>query len=144
MSCLYGSRGGVMKWSVGSRPVGSGAIRDFFDSLDRYKAAKGLFVTSATFRTQLRRSKCRQMQLAAFDACGLASRGAPHVEGVVRVVAGLWVAFDIINLEFKHTDPAEVSKQLLKSAAAAVLLTGQHCDHLVRTLLSGNGLASRR
>ena len=29
--------------------VGSGAIRDFFGSLDRFKAAKGLFVTTSTF-----------------------------------------------------------------------------------------------
>jgi restriction system protein len=29
--------------------IGSGAIRDFFGSLDRHKAAKGLFVTTSTF-----------------------------------------------------------------------------------------------
>ncbi|MDX8495320.1 restriction endonuclease [Mesorhizobium sp. VK22B] len=29
--------------------VGSGAIRDFFGSLDRHKAAKGIFVTTSTF-----------------------------------------------------------------------------------------------
>jgi restriction system protein len=29
--------------------VGSGAIRDFFGSLDRFKASKGLFVTASTF-----------------------------------------------------------------------------------------------
>lgn len=29
--------------------VGSGAIRDFFGSLDRFKAAKGLFVTTSSF-----------------------------------------------------------------------------------------------
>lgn len=29
--------------------VGAGAIRDFFGSLDRFKAAKGLFVTTSTF-----------------------------------------------------------------------------------------------
>jgi restriction system protein len=29
--------------------VGSGAIRDFFGSLDRFKATKGLFVTASTF-----------------------------------------------------------------------------------------------
>jgi hypothetical protein len=28
--------------------VGSGAIRDFFGSLDRYKATKGLFVTASS------------------------------------------------------------------------------------------------
>ncbi|MDF2094601.1 restriction endonuclease [Aquibaculum arenosum] len=30
-------------------PVGAGAIRDFFGSLDRFKAAKGVFVTTSTF-----------------------------------------------------------------------------------------------
>jgi restriction system protein len=29
--------------------VGSGTIRDFFGSLDRFRASKGLFVTSRTF-----------------------------------------------------------------------------------------------
>ena len=32
-----------------SNVVGSGAIRDFFGSLDRFKATKGLFVTASTF-----------------------------------------------------------------------------------------------
>ena len=31
--------------------IGAGAIRDFFGSLDRHKAAKGLFVTTSTFST---------------------------------------------------------------------------------------------
>jgi restriction system protein len=31
--------------------IGSGAIRDFFGSLDRHKATKGLFVTTSTFST---------------------------------------------------------------------------------------------
>lgn len=31
------------------RPVGAGAVRDFFGSLDRHKAAKGLFVTTSAF-----------------------------------------------------------------------------------------------
>ena len=30
-------------------PVGAGAIRDFFGSLDRFKATKGLFVTTSSF-----------------------------------------------------------------------------------------------
>ncbi|WP_420914345.1 restriction endonuclease [Cylindrospermopsis raciborskii] len=29
--------------------IGSGAIRDFFGSLDRHKANKGLFVTTSSF-----------------------------------------------------------------------------------------------
>jgi restriction system protein len=34
--------------------VGSGAIRDFFGSLDRFKASKGLFVTASTFSSSAR------------------------------------------------------------------------------------------
>lgn len=34
--------------------VGSGAIRDFFGSLDRHKATKGLFVTTSTFSASAR------------------------------------------------------------------------------------------
>lgn len=34
--------------------VGSGAIRDFFGSLDRYKASKGLFVTTSSFTQSAR------------------------------------------------------------------------------------------
>ena len=34
--------------------VSSGAIRDFFGSLDRHKAAKGLFVTTSTFTASAR------------------------------------------------------------------------------------------
>jgi restriction system protein len=34
---------------AGGNNIGSGAIRDFFGSLDRHKAAKGLFVTTSTF-----------------------------------------------------------------------------------------------
>ncbi|SOE92878.1 restriction system protein [Burkholderia sp. D7] len=34
--------------------VGSGAIRDFFGSLDRFKAAKGLFVTTSAFSSSAR------------------------------------------------------------------------------------------
>ena len=34
--------------------IGSGAIRDFFGSLDRHKATKGLFVTTSTFSSSAR------------------------------------------------------------------------------------------
>ncbi len=34
--------------------IGSGAIRDFFGSLDRHKASKGLFVTTSTFSSSAR------------------------------------------------------------------------------------------
>jgi len=37
-----------------SNNVGPGAIRDFFGSLDRFKAAKGLFVTTSAFSTAAR------------------------------------------------------------------------------------------
>jgi restriction system protein len=36
--------------------VGSGAIRDFFGGLDRYKATKGLFVTASTFSPSARQT----------------------------------------------------------------------------------------
>ncbi|SAL05145.1 Mrr restriction system protein [Caballeronia arationis] len=36
--------------------VGSGAIRDFFGSLDRFKAAKGLFVTTSAFSPSARQT----------------------------------------------------------------------------------------
>jgi restriction system protein len=36
------------RYAIGNN-VGSGAIRDFFGSLDRHKAAKGLFVTTSSF-----------------------------------------------------------------------------------------------
>lgn len=36
--------------------VGPGAIRDFFGSLDRHKAAKGLFVTTSTFTGSARKT----------------------------------------------------------------------------------------
>lgn len=36
------------RYSLGNN-IGSNAIRDFFGSLDRHKAAKGLFVTTSTF-----------------------------------------------------------------------------------------------
>lgn len=35
-----------------SNNVGSGAIRDFFGSLDRFKATKGLFVTTSSFTSE--------------------------------------------------------------------------------------------
>jgi len=37
-----------------SNTVGAGAIRDFFGSLDRFKASKGLFVTASTFSPSAR------------------------------------------------------------------------------------------
>jgi restriction system protein len=34
--------------------IGAGAVRDFFGSLDRHKAAKGLFVTTSSFSSSSR------------------------------------------------------------------------------------------
>lgn len=39
---------------AGGNNIGSGAIRDFFGSLDRHKANKGLFVTTSTFSASAR------------------------------------------------------------------------------------------
>ena len=36
------------RYALGNN-IGSGAIRDFFGSLDRHKATKGLFVTTSSF-----------------------------------------------------------------------------------------------
>jgi len=36
------------RYAIGNS-IGAGAIRDFFGSLDRHKATKGLFVTTSTF-----------------------------------------------------------------------------------------------
>ena len=41
---------------VNGNTVGSSAIRDFFGSLDRFKAAKGLFVTTSTFTDDARKT----------------------------------------------------------------------------------------
>ena len=41
------------RYATGSN-IGPGAIRDFFGSLDRHKAAKGLFVTTSTFSSSAR------------------------------------------------------------------------------------------
>ncbi len=41
------------RYAIGNT-VGSGAIRDFFGSLDRHKAARGLFVTTSTFTASAR------------------------------------------------------------------------------------------
>ena len=41
------------RYAVGNN-IGSGAIRDFFGSLDRHKAAKGLFVTTSAFSSSAR------------------------------------------------------------------------------------------
>jgi restriction system protein len=44
------------RYAVGNS-IGAGAIRDFFGSLDRHKAAKGLFVTTSTFSPSARETE---------------------------------------------------------------------------------------
>jgi restriction system protein len=41
------------RYAIGNN-IGSGAIRDFFGSLDRHKATKGLFVTTSAFSSSAR------------------------------------------------------------------------------------------
>jgi restriction system protein len=41
------------RYAIGNN-IGPGAIRDFFGSLDRHKATKGLFVTTSTFSASAR------------------------------------------------------------------------------------------
>ncbi len=41
------------RYAIGNN-IGAGAIRDFFGSLDRHKASKGLFVTTSTFSSSAR------------------------------------------------------------------------------------------
>lgn len=56
-----------------ANPVGAGAIRDFFGSLDRFKASKGLFVTTSSF-TQAARdtSEYLSKRLVLIDGVQLA------------------------------------------------------------------------
>src|SRR6266568_5596686 len=46
--------------------VGAGAIRDFFGSLDRFKASKGLFVTTSAFSSSARNRRLAE-QTHCFD-----------------------------------------------------------------------------
>jgi restriction system protein len=50
--------------------IGAGAIRDFFGSLDRFKASKGLFVTTSSFSS------------AAKDTADLLSKRIVLIDGV--------------------------------------------------------------
>lgn len=53
--------------------VGAGAIRDFFGSLDRYKATKGLFVTTSTFSPSARETaKFLSKRIVLIDGVQLA------------------------------------------------------------------------
>lgn len=55
-----------------SNAVGAGAIRDFFGSLDRFKAAKGLFMTTSTFSSSARETaEALSKRLVLIDGDGL-------------------------------------------------------------------------
>lgn len=61
--------------------VGPSAIRDFFGSLDRFKAAKGLFVTTSTFTA------------SAVETAELLSKRIVLIDG--RQLAKLMIRFDV-------------------------------------------------
>lgn len=55
------------RYKIGNN-VGSAAIRDFFGSLDRHKAAKGLFVTTSTFTPSARKTaEMRSKRIVLID-----------------------------------------------------------------------------
>jgi restriction system protein len=58
--------------------VGSGAIRDFFGSLDRYKASMGLFVTASTFSPSTRQTADHRPAEQADRAHRRRPAHAPH------------------------------------------------------------------
>lgn len=68
------------RYAVGNN-IGSGAIRDFFGSLDRFKAAKGLFVTTSTFSTSAR------------ETADLLSKRIVLIDG--RQFAGLMIRYNV-------------------------------------------------
>lgn len=71
--------------------VGSGAIRDFFGSLDRYKASKGLFVTTSTFTQSARETaELLSKRLVLIDGTQLARLLIRHGVGC-RVVETLHI-----------------------------------------------------
>ncbi|WP_413207862.1 restriction endonuclease [Rhodospirillum sp. A1_3_36] len=62
--------------------VGSGAIRDFFGSLDDFKAAKGLFVTTSTFTTSAKGTASRlSKRIVLIDGKSLAKLMIRHNVG---------------------------------------------------------------
>lgn len=62
--------------------VSSGAIRDFFGSLDRFKASKGLFVTASTFSSSARETaELLSKRIVLIDCnrgCLVSRRFAPY------------------------------------------------------------------
>ena len=62
--------------------IGAGAIRDFFGSLDRHKAAKGLFVTTSTFSSSAREtSEFLSKRIVLIDGAQLARLMIRHNVG---------------------------------------------------------------
>jgi restriction system protein len=71
--------------------VGSGAIRDFFGSLDRFKAAKGLFVTTSSFTASARETaEFLSKRLVLVDGIQLAKLMIRHGVGC-RVEETLYI-----------------------------------------------------
>lgn len=63
-------------------PVGAGAIRDFFGSLNLFKATKGLFVTTSTFTTSARETVDRLgTRIVLIDGIQLAKLMIRHEVG---------------------------------------------------------------
>jgi restriction endonuclease Mrr len=76
------------RYAEGNR-VGSGAIRDVFGSLDRYKATKGLFVTTSTFSSSARQTD--EQLLGPFPPSGdgqdFSAAGATMVDQTLKAIA---------------------------------------------------------
>ncbi len=65
-----------------NNPVGAGAIRDFFGSLDRFKATKGLFVTTSSFTQAAREtSEFLSKRIVLIDGVQLAKLMIRHEVG---------------------------------------------------------------
>jgi restriction system protein len=69
------------RYKEGNR-IGSGAIRDFFGSLDRHKATKGLFVTASTFSSSAKETaQSLSKRLVLIDGVELARLMIRHNVG---------------------------------------------------------------
>jgi restriction system protein len=78
------------RYHVGNN-IGSGAIRDFFGSLDRHKAAKGLFVTTSAFSPSAKETaELLSKRIVLIDGEQLAKLMIRHNVGC-RVVDTLYI-----------------------------------------------------
>jgi restriction system protein len=69
------------RYAVGNN-IGAGAIRDFFGSLDRHKATKGLFVTTSTFSSSAKETaELLSKRIVLVDGDQLASLMMRHNVG---------------------------------------------------------------